>query len=730
MNKATRANALFRPLILLSVFATFLLLFGGWDLARRMNADAKQHEQQLVANGFANKIIEVDKGIVPQTVWDESLANLEARNLAWAQNNIGQYLYDTSFFQYSFVLDKDDRLFFAADTGEMTALSLYENFAPAMHKAIRDIRDRERARRSKGFMLGSLKEPVQYHNLLRLNGKVFIVVASLVEPDFGTVRQKYPTAPIVVAATEVNDQFLQQFGRRYMLPDLHLRQVQVDDTRDVAEVDLNDDRGQYVATLTWTPVRPGTELALKLLPPTLVTIALFFVVTALFHRRSWRAVQELIASEARASHLAYHDPLTGLPNRVMFFDRLGVALDQLRRNGTPVAVHCLDLDRFKDVNDTFGHQIGDELIVAASKRIAEVCRRSDTFARLSGDEFAIVQLDATPHAAARLAERIVDAISQPMDLSSGRIHVSCSIGVNLLIEGEVSAADALRHADLALYRSKNNGRAQYSFFEPEMDAAMRMRREIETELREALYDGDLHMVYQPQADKHGRIAGVEALLRWHHPTRGDISPAMFIPIAEECGLINEVGMYTLREVFLASRKWDGLKVAVNISAAQLRMRDFPEKVAELLKECAVDPRTFELEITEGLLLGDDPVTHGVLKELRQMGFSIALDDFGTGYSSLSYLQRYPIDKIKIDRSFIANLGIERESVAVVQAIVKLARALRLDVIAEGVETTEQRDQLIDIGCEEIQGYLYSRPVDSARIDEMFRGRADASLQTA
>jgi diguanylate cyclase (GGDEF)-like protein len=705
-------------------------MFGGWDLARRMNADAKQHEQQLVANGFANKIIEVDKGIVPQTVWDESLANLEARNLAWAQNNIGQYLYDTSFFQYSFVLDKDDRLFFAADTGEMTALSLYENFAPAMHKAIRDIRDRERARRSKGFMLGSLKEPVQYHNLLRLNGKVFIVVASLVEPDFGTVRQKYPTAPIVVAATEVNDQFLQQFGRRYMLPDLHLRQVQVDDTRDVAEVDLNDDRGQYVATLTWTPVRPGTELALKLLPPTLVTIALFFVVTALFHRRSWRAVQELIASEARASHLAYHDPLTGLPNRVMFFDRLGVALDQLRRNGTPVAVHCLDLDRFKDVNDTFGHQIGDELIVAASKRIAEVCRRSDTFARLSGDEFAIVQLDATPHAAARLAERIVDAISQPMDLSSGRIHVSCSIGVNLLIEGEVSAADALRHADLALYRSKNNGRAQYSFFEPEMDAAMRMRREIETELREALYDGDLHMVYQPQADKHGRIAGVEALLRWHHPTRGDISPAMFIPIAEECGLINEVGMYTLREVFLASRKWDGLKVAVNISAAQLRMRDFPEKVAELLKECAVDPRTFELEITEGLLLGDDPVTHGVLKELRQMGFSIALDDFGTGYSSLSYLQRYPIDKIKIDRSFIANLGIERESVAVVQAIVKLARALRLDVIAEGVETTEQRDQLIDIGCEEIQGYLYSRPVDSARIDEMFRGRADASLQTA
>lgn len=713
-----RANELFRPLIMLSVVATILLLIGGYNLALRMNESAKEREQQLVANGIANKIIEVDKGAVPQTVWDDALANLEARNVEWATNNIGQFLYDTAFFQYSFVLDHEDKLFFAADTGEQAPLSIYEPFAHAMHKAIKAARTKEALRRSKGIRLGSLKDPVQYHNLVKVNGRVFLVVVSLVEPDFGTVKQRYARAPIVIAATQMNDQFLESFAQRYLLPDLKLRQVQLHDTSGVAQVDLNDDKGRYVATLEWTPSKPGTDLGLKLLAPTLITILLFFGVMALFHRRSWRAAQQLIASEARASHLAYHDPLTGLPNRVMFFDRLGVALDQLRRNGTAIAVHCLDLDRFKEVNDTFGHQIGDELIVAASRRIAEVCRRSDTFARLSGDEFAIVQLDATPNAAARLAERIVEAISKPMELSSGRVHISCSIGVNLLSEGEVAAADALRHADLALYRSKNNGRAQYSFFEPEMDAAMRMRREIEGELREALHNGDLNMVYQPQSDRTGRIAGVEALLRWKHPDRGDISPAMFVPIAEECGLISELGIYTLRESFVASRQWPGLKVAVNISAAQLRMRDFPEKVADLIKECAVDPRTFELEITEGLLLGDDPVTHGVLRELRQMGFSIALDDFGTGYSSLSYLQRYPIDKIKIDRSFVANLGIEKESAAVIQAIVKLARALKLDVIAEGVETIEQRDQLVEIGCEEIQGYFYSRPVEAARIGEM------------
>ncbi|MCC6481967.1 MAG: EAL domain-containing protein [Sphingomonadaceae bacterium] len=722
MKKEKSANELFRPLILLSVAATILLFIGGYDLALRMNQSAKEREQQLVSNGIANKIIEVEKGSVGQVIWDDALSNLEARNIEWAQNNIVQFLYDTAFYQYSFVLDHEDKLFFSSDTGEQASASVYHPFGSAMQGAISALRHEESVRRSKGIKLGSLKNPVQSHNLVRVNGKVFVVVASLVEPDFGTVIQRQERAPIVVAATQMNGQFLEMCAQRYLLPDLKLRQMQMMDQRDVAQVDLKDDKGRYVATLQWTPEKPGKVLALKVLGPTLIIIILFFGVMGLFHRRSWRAAQQLIASEARASHLAYHDPLTGLPNRVMFFDRLGVALDQLRRNGAPVAVHCLDLDRFKEVNDTFGHQIGDELIVAASRRIAEVCRRSDTFARLSGDEFAIVQLDATPNAAARLAERIVEAISQPMDLSGGRVHVSCSIGVNLLSEGEVAAADALRHADLALYRSKNNGRAQYSFFEPEMDAAMRMRREIESELREALHHGDLSMVYQPQADRQGRIVGVEALLRWKHAERGDISPSMFIPIAEECGLISELGMYTLRESFLASHQWVGLKVAINISAAQLRMRDFPEKVAELLKECAVDPRGFELEITEGLLLGDDPVTHGVLRELRQMGFSIALDDFGTGYSSLSYLQRYPIDKIKIDRSFIANLGIEKESAAVVQAIVKLARALKLDVIAEGVETIEQRDQLIDIGCEEIQGYLYSRPVDAESIGRMYNKR--------
>jgi diguanylate cyclase (GGDEF)-like protein len=433
--------------------------------------------------------------------------------------------------------------------------------------------------------------------------------------------------------------------------------------------------------------------------------------------------QGLIASEARAAHLAYHDALTGLPNRVLFFDRLAHAMEQMRRDGQKIAVHCIDLDRFKDVNDTFGHHVGDELIQAAARRLAAQCRGADTFARLSGDEFAIVQSNATVASAAALAARLVEIMAQPVDLSAGRVFVGCSIGVTLVIDDHLEPAEALRQADLALYRAKQNGKVQFCFFEIEMDAAIKTRRALEADLRGALARGELGMAYQPQVNKNGVMTGVEGLVRWIHPERGYVSPAFFVPIAEECGLIIDLGMFTLRRAFEDSRRWKGLKVAVNVSANQLRLKDFVPRIVELVEELDVDPKRFELEITEGILLGDDPNTHETLKRLRHMGFSIALDDFGTGYSSLSYLQRYPINKIKIDRSFIANLGVDTESEAVVGAIIKLARALKLSVIAEGVETTDQRARLAAAGCSEVQGYLFSRPVGADEIEVMRRRRS-------
>jgi diguanylate cyclase (GGDEF)-like protein len=435
-----------------------------------------------------------------------------------------------------------------------------------------------------------------------------------------------------------------------------------------------------------------------------------------------RAQTEIAASEARVRHLAYHDVLTGLPNRAMFGDRLAHALEASRRNHGVFAVHCIDLDQFKAVNDTFGHQAGDELIRAAAARLMQCARKSDTVARLGGDEFAIIQSDATPLTAATFANRIVGDLAMPITLSVGQVYVGCSVGVTIVEDPSIEALEMLRQADLALYKAKGEGRGRYAFFEPEMDAAIRTRRILQKDLREALANDLLELAYQPQVNGKGELAGVEALARWNHPVRGPIPPSLFVPIAEECGLIVELGFFTLRRAFQQGARWPHLNVAINISAYQLRMRNFVEHVKRLIEETGISPERFELEITEGVLLGDDPVTYNTLRSLRELGFSLALDDFGTGYSSLSYLQRFPIDKIKIDRSFIKNIGVEAEAEAVIGAIVKLADALHLKVVAEGVETTEQHAALVAAGCDDVQGYLFGKPMAASMIDGLVRER--------
>jgi diguanylate cyclase (GGDEF)-like protein len=435
-----------------------------------------------------------------------------------------------------------------------------------------------------------------------------------------------------------------------------------------------------------------------------------------------RTAQSLIASEAKATHLALHDFLTGLANRRLFADRLAQALEQARRAKHLAAVICLDLDRFKEVNDTFGHHVGDELVQLVALRLQELCRASDTLARLGGDEFAILIPDGAPSGALALCDRITATFMAPMRLSVGPIHVKCSMGISLAQGGGVSADELMRQADLALYRAKDLGGNRHCFFEQEMDAALRRRRALEEDLRQALADGALELFYQPQVDGAGRMTGVEALVRWTHPARGAVSPTVFVPIAEECGLIGELGRFTLRQAFSDSARWPHLTVAVNVSARQLTLPRFLDDIAALVAEERASPGQLELELSERLLLDDDEHTHAVLRQLKAMGFSLALDDFGAGVSSLSCLRHYPIDKIKLGRSFIANLGIDPEAPAVVGAIVTLARALGLRVIAEGVETAAQRDLLIQVGCLEAQGHLFSPPAQRGQIDAFAANR--------
>ena len=431
-------------------------------------------------------------------------------------------------------------------------------------------------------------------------------------------------------------------------------------------------------------------------------------------------VTEQRRGAAKLAYMAHHDALTGLPNRVLFREHLQLALARARR-GNGLAVFCLDLDRFKSVNDMLGHPGGDALLRAASGRLQRCVRESDLVARLGGDEFAIVQECALqPADATALARRIIESLAEPFDIDGHRVVIGTSVGIALASD-ELTGADALmKQGDLALNRAKADGRGGYTFFEATMDAQAQARRCLEIDLREALAGNQLEVFYQPLIETAtGQVSGFEALVRWRHPERGMVSPAEFIPLAEEIGIIGEIGYWVLRQACTDVVSWsDTLKVAVNLSPVQFRDKALAEGVAQILSETGMKPGRLELEVTESLLLGNDSSVLKALHDLRATGVRIAMDDFGTGYSSLSYLRRFPFDKIKIDQSFVREMSADDDCAAIIRAVVGLGRSLGIAVNAEGVETKQQFESLCAEGCGEVQGYLFSKPKPACDIVEL------------
>ena len=422
-------------------------------------------------------------------------------------------------------------------------------------------------------------------------------------------------------------------------------------------------------------------------------------------------ITERQRAEERLAHMARHDALTGLPNRVSYREQMGRALTQVRREGG-LAVLCLGLDHFKTVNDALGHPVGDALLQAVAGRLLEITREADTVVRLGGDEFAVIQSAATqPTEAKVLAERLVASLAAPFDVLGHQVAIGASVGIAVTTDGEVAPDGLLKCADLAMVRAKLDGRGTYRFFEEEMDARMQARRLLEIDLRQAVIEGQFDVYYQPLVNSaDGAVSGFEALLRWPHPTRGMVSPGEFVPLAEELGLISTIGLWVLDRACADAVAWpDGVKVAVNLSALQFRNRNLARCVAAALERSGLPSQRLELEITESLLLQDSETTLAILHEIRALGVRISMDDFGTGYSSLSYLRLFPFDKIKIDQSFIRSLDASGEGMAIIRAVVGLGRALGMRVVAEGVETQEQFDLLRREGCDQIQGYLISRP---------------------
>jgi diguanylate cyclase (GGDEF)-like protein len=416
-------------------------------------------------------------------------------------------------------------------------------------------------------------------------------------------------------------------------------------------------------------------------------------------------------AEAQIAHMALHDPLTDLPNRRLFRQRLEAALHRVEW-GEPCAVLCLDLDQFKAVNDTLGHPVGDALLKAVTDRLHRMVRQTDTVARLGGDEFAIVQTGVNqPEDATTFAERLMHELALPYDIAGHHVVTGVSIGIAIAPEDGADPDLLLRSADIALYQAKSDGRGRLRFFKPEMDALMQARRELEVDLRKALAAGEFELFFQPLVNLNDEcISGFEALLRWRHPRRGLVSPAEFIPLSEEIGLIVQIGEWVLHTACRYAKSWPGaFKVAVNISAVQFKSGDLVPVTTRALQESGLDPARLELEITESVMVHDFDAVLSMLYQLKQLGISISMDDFGTGYSSLSYLVSFPFDKIKIDQSFVRGLGNKANCMAIIRAITGMCASLGITATAEGVETAQQLSLLRAERCTEIQGYLVKEP---------------------
>jgi diguanylate cyclase (GGDEF)-like protein len=720
------------PLIAMITLAAISLaaLAVHWSV-RQSDAAATERQLQMTERSVRGILRELSLQQEVVAVWDDPVLQLGKTPLdaEWLDENLGSWLTRTYGHNQVYILNARNEAVFAAAEGAPVEPHTFSQIAPDLASHLEELRKvpQPSAQSSAGTAadrkhLTSGRAVYDAH-ILKLIGRPAAVSAMRIVPHSDEITQEPGSEFVLVSVRFLDGAFLQQLSEKNLIEGLRFSPT---DRRAGSEISvpLESDAGGHIGYFVWKPETPGTKILRTIGPVgTLFSVVILVLMGLLLGwlRRAMSALQamvvELRASEAQAQHLAFHDVLTGLPNRALFEDRLDQALARTRR-GEKVSVLMLDLDRFKHVNDTLGHDAGDSLIRELSGRLSKLLRSTDTVARLGGDEFAIVQTGvADGKDVDALCTRIIAAVREPFDVLGHHAFVGVSIGIALAPDAGTDRVEIMRKADIALYRAKAEGRGCYRTFTAEMDETVKVRGTIEEELRAALISGEgLEVAYQPQVAGAGKpIMGLEALVRWRHPTRGVILPDQFIPVAEQTGLISQLGEWVLREACATSRQWPNLFISVNLSPVQFRIGGFADRMMQIVRETGADPARIELEITEGVLLDDAGQTAQTLRTLRAAGFRIALDDFGTGYSSLGYLHRYKVDKIKIDRSFVSNLGREDSAAAIINAIIALGQAMNLTVTAEGVETKEQEHFLRNAGCDELQGYRYFKALPKERV---------------
>jgi diguanylate cyclase (GGDEF)-like protein len=705
--------------LLMAAIAIAVLL--SWS-ADRTDKITRGWQQELVAR-FADKLpFELGVMIESATRWDDAVRKTHqpVLDMEWLDTVYGP-LSDTWHVRFeSFLLDSNDRPYYAAHTGARENPARFVARAGVVMPLVAELR-RKMLKPEANIDYDRWKSP-GITEIRNIDGDPVLVILKSIVSDTGKIVQKPGTEHVYIYLYWLDPTNLNKWAKTYHLNGVRFSWTGEHSSREAIRPMISSRTKRPAGYFVWQPYQPGTIVLRDMILPLLGGFLLISLITWSLIRKVLRSTTELMASEAQAKHLAFHDALTGLPNRALFEDRLERALAATRRDpDAVVALLYLDLDRFKKVNDTLGHPAGDELLREVAKRLTEVVRGSDTVARLGGDEFAIVQTQLDSHRdITTLCERIIEAIKEPFELVGSQIFVGISIGVARSGVDGLDRTELSRKADIALYSAKSGGRGRFEIFAQEMDATIQIRRTMESDLRSALYAGDqLKMCYQPKYDAgSGAIVGIEALVRWNHPDKGILSPTTFVPIAEETGLIEPLGEWVLERSCAAALAWPAQTISVNVSAVQLRNPFFAHRVLEILRKTRLDPSRLELEITETSFMESIESCIPNLKMLRAVGIRIALDDFGTGYSSFTHLRSFDIDRIKIDKSFTIAIDGSGDSNAIIKAIVDLAHSTGIQITAEGVETMHQSRFLSAVGCDELQGFLMSRPLSLKGMDDL------------
>jgi diguanylate cyclase (GGDEF)-like protein len=654
----------------------------------------------------------------------------------WLHRHFGESLYRAGRYDHSYIFDAKDRPIYAATNGAFTPNASAYDIDNRVVTLARDVRSKfetagviDRLMTHDSGVAVPPPASVYRAEFTWIEGNPAIVAAIAKAPVFAHHGRRLVAPPVVTVVAHFDLALINELQTDVSVSGLRVSAAG-NHTEAETGIQIPMEQGEAPAFLHWQASRPGTAI-LQRIAPALGIITLFFgFVTIIVLRTMRKSNQELAVSERRAVEMAFRDPLTGLANRLKLVESLHEQIPALPA-GQKLALFFLDLDGFKDINDTLGHPVGDELLAMVGERLEGILGSKGMTVRFGGDEFALLAPIVSEDEIAKIAERIIETVRQPTTAGEHVLHVGVTMGVSLAPQHGTEPEELLRRADIALYKAKAEGRGTFRLFDPGDETVLQNRRAIERDIDRALWHDEFFTLYQPLYSADGeRLEGVETLVRWQHPERGLVPPADFIHVAEKCGLIVRLDEWVLRKACEHAAQWPGISVAVNMSPSNFRHSNLAERVKRIVEESAFDPRRLEIEITEGMLLNANEDVLFDLQELREYGIRFAIDDFGTGYSSLGYLGSFPVDKIKIDQSFVQNLGVKEDAAAIVECVTRLGRALGLAVTAEGVETAAQHRFVRAAGCQQIQGYLFSKPLRPAEVTEILRKAAAPKRQSA